>query len=947
MDDEVRQVYQDSFNHIILGLSFIGLVGGVIALIIEGPTSPWFLRAMALLLVVVVALILRRAGQFVVAAYLLVLELISIVAGMLLQANALTGFIPYLFIPIIIMASLILSPNAILALAIFSIAGALAMVAVSGQFTLFNLLLLLPPFGVLILTALISTLSGRYVVKVDNRLQISQKLLRERTLGMLRAQEDIKEFQEKSETVKEQLVKIKTETSQARQMAAQKDHRFYHLIKGTISELKASVKKLELVMEAMAERPNSTLLHEAWQNTDHLSSLVVGLEEITELENDEVRLNCQPVEVAQLLSEVIQTTRGLVWEKNLELRCSISENLPMLVADPARLRQALLHLLSNAIKYTDKGLIEVQTELAASELTIFISDTGIGMSAEELSTIFQHFGRGQSPLAKQRAGTGLGLSLSKRIIEMHKGRLWATSVLGVGSTFCVALPLQADLEQTMLSWPAVTLPAVIAPNRETQPATIIASPVKSEPTRLTSLNDMVVKPPRPAAAEPALSQTQANFTPVARFSPVYISRFGLTLLGLLLIITGLVLALALSNGPNKSEAKRSAATPVSSPVKVANNLSTPQTPILAETATRVPTMTASATPTPSQMPTATLLASLQPQQQLETVQPALPTPTPVRATSTPTPSSTASPTPLPTSTLTREPTRVATALTVTAQSVVIPNQVTLPIPTEFNQYPDLTLFGFNLVPGAGLIVITNPIANSGLSWLHTESGYQALFSKDSHSNRDIYLTRNDSPLLNLTLADGDDLQPAGSPDGRQIVFSSGRSGNLDIYVMDTKGGNPVQLTNSRGFDEWPAWSPDGRQLAFVSDRDGNVEIYLMHADGSQQQRLTNDPADDWPVTWSPDGQRLLFASNRDSNWNLYLLEIKDRQPTRLTNDPGDERDPIWSPDGRTLVFAYNGSGNWDIYTIPAPTGAPTEIPRSQWTQVTATSRDERYPVWLP
>src|SRR5262245_58913689 len=120
MDDDVREVYQDSFDQIILGLGLIGLVGGLTALFIAVTTSLWFLRAIALIVVVVVAFIIRRAGHYVVAAYALVLELIGIVAGMFLQADTLTGFTPYLFIPIIIIASLILTPNVILILAIFA-----------------------------------------------------------------------------------------------------------------------------------------------------------------------------------------------------------------------------------------------------------------------------------------------------------------------------------------------------------------------------------------------------------------------------------------------------------------------------------------------------------------------------------------------------------------------------------------------------------------------------------------------------------------------------------------------------------------------------------------------------------------------------------------------------------------------------------------------------------
>ncbi|MBC6961357.1 MAG: ATP-binding protein, partial [Nitrosomonas sp.] len=114
------------------------------------------------------------------------------------------------------------------------------------------------------------------------------------------------------------------------------------------------------------------------------------------------------------------------------------------------LRQALLQLLGNALKYTDQGVIEVQTEVTERELVIFISDTGVGMSAETLTALFQP----QSGPALARRGPGLGLKLAKRLIELHRGRIWANSIKGVGSTFCVALPLhspQEMLEATHIS----------------------------------------------------------------------------------------------------------------------------------------------------------------------------------------------------------------------------------------------------------------------------------------------------------------------------------------------------------------------------------------------------------------------------------------------------------------------------------------------------------------
>ncbi|RME96994.1 MAG: hypothetical protein D6768_20740, partial [Chloroflexi bacterium] len=139
--------------------------------------------------------------------------------------------------------------------------------------------------------------------------------------------------------------------------------------------------------------------------------------------------------------------------------------------------------------------------------------------------------------------------------------------------------------------------------------------------------------------------------------------------------------------------------------------------------------------------------------------------------------------------------------------------------------------------------------------------------------------------------------------------------------------------------------PDGSKIAFVSDRSGNVEVYLMSATGHQIKRLTFDPADDWPVSWSPDGRWLVFSSNRDGNWNLYVVSATGSQPIQLTAHPADERDPVWSPDGRSIGFVHNGGGNFDVYTLPVPVGFITEVSADQWTQITNTPADERFPTW--
>jgi signal transduction histidine kinase len=128
--------------------------------------------------------------------------------------------------------------------------------------------------------------------------------------------------------------------------------------------------------------------------------------------------------------------------KHLELRSVVPDELPISYGDERRLMQVLLNLIGNAIKFTDKGYVEITASAADGLLTINLSDSGIGITEEDQEQIFGAFQQGSNRGVLEQGGTGLGLAISKSIVEMHGGSIAVHSKVGFGSTFIINLPLE-------------------------------------------------------------------------------------------------------------------------------------------------------------------------------------------------------------------------------------------------------------------------------------------------------------------------------------------------------------------------------------------------------------------------------------------------------------------------------------------------------------------------
>jgi TolB protein len=198
----------------------------------------------------------------------------------------------------------------------------------------------------------------------------------------------------------------------------------------------------------------------------------------------------------------------------------------------------------------------------------------------------------------------------------------------------------------------------------------------------------------------------------------------------------------------------------------------------------------------------------------------------------------------------------------------------------------------------------------------------------------IYTAKPDgSDLRLLSDAPGYNAEATITRDGRHIVFTSTRHGDLDIYTMDADGKNVKQLTDELGYDGGPFWSYDGKKIVYraehpktaeqVADykallgkgliRPGNLEIWVMNADGSNKHQVTRNGAANFAPYWLPDGQRIIFASNQADpangrDFDLYIIREDGSGQERITWHPDFDGFPMFTSDGKRLVWASNRNG---------------------------------------
>jgi len=282
--------------------------------------------------------------------------------------------------------------------------------------------------------------------------------IRDQRVGLLQVQEDFVQANNELARLTERLGAMTQVAEEARRIKEDFVARVSHELRTPLNMIIGFSEMIMKSPQLYGDSLPSALLVDVdaiLRNSQHLSRLVDDILDLSQVEAGRMALTKEWIAVAEVVDEAVSVVKGLFNSKGLYLQQEIPDNIPPVFCDSTRIRQVVINLLSNAARFTEHGGVIVRAEVKESALVISVTDTGPGISPVEQKRIFEPFHQVDTGLRRHKGGTGLGLTISRQFVEMHGGRMWMESQVGVGTSFFFSLPLSAaipELEEKPSRW---------------------------------------------------------------------------------------------------------------------------------------------------------------------------------------------------------------------------------------------------------------------------------------------------------------------------------------------------------------------------------------------------------------------------------------------------------------------------------------------------------------
>lgn len=287
---------------------------------------------------------------------------------------------------------------------------------------------------------LMSVIAGWFLAKralspVDLITMSARRITAERLSDRLPVLQSNDEIARLTDTLNEMIARLERSFEQVRQFTSDASHELKTPLAILMGELEIALRK------PIADKEIRATLESCLEEVERLNNVVQGLLELSRAESGQVKIEMLPVDLSALLRDICEDIEIIAEPKEISVATSIAPNVTI-NGDKTRLHQAFLNVIENAVKYTPRrGRVRVELSSGGDRAVLRVVDTGQGIPADQLPKIYDRFYRVDKARSQDVQGTGLGLSIVRWIVETHGGTIMASSEVGTGTTFVIALPL--------------------------------------------------------------------------------------------------------------------------------------------------------------------------------------------------------------------------------------------------------------------------------------------------------------------------------------------------------------------------------------------------------------------------------------------------------------------------------------------------------------------------
>lgn len=396
---------------------------------------------------------LQRAMR--VLAWGVLIAVLSLVLGLTSHASV------FLFIVPVVFASVLLNQNGFFLMALLGSGSALiiSLGRVSATRALSDLALTALVMTMVVLTSWLSTqnlyTALAWIWSGYERARENEALARDQQGKLTRALKSLDEALYRLERANYMLTIATDRAEEARRLKQQFAQNISHELRTPLNLIVGFTEIMTRSPEYYGGQLSPAYVRDlriVYRNARHLQNLVNDVLDLARIEAAQMGIMPEKIDPAQLVRDVVDTARSLVESRGLALQTDLASDLPQIWLDPTRIRQVLLNLLNNAARFTEEGSITVRVRRHGDEVRFAVADTGVGISSQDQQRIFEEFQQVDGSTRRRHGGTGLGLTISKRFVDLHHGRMWVESDIGVGSIFYFSLPVnRVQLEVEMES----------------------------------------------------------------------------------------------------------------------------------------------------------------------------------------------------------------------------------------------------------------------------------------------------------------------------------------------------------------------------------------------------------------------------------------------------------------------------------------------------------------